>query len=82
MCMTRVKVTRGGQISVPAEIRKRWDARVLDVEDHGDHVVVRPAAEDPVDALYGSLAGPGPSVEELRREFREEEREAEERKWR
>jgi bifunctional DNA-binding transcriptional regulator/antitoxin component of YhaV-PrlF toxin-antitoxin module len=77
--MTRVKLTRGGQISVPAEIRKRWDARVLDVEDHGDHVVVRPAADDSLQGLRGIFKG-GLSSAEHRRLSRIEEQEAEDRR--
>jgi AbrB family looped-hinge helix DNA binding protein len=52
----RVKITRAGQISVPAEVRRRWGASYLTAEDHGDHLILRPAPDDPVDAVYGIFA--------------------------
>lgn len=77
-----LKISRGGQISVPAEIRNRWHTRELIAEDHGDHLVLRPAAEDPIGVLRGIFAHyPGPSSEQMRREAREEEAEIEERKY-
>ncbi len=67
---------------MPAEVRKRWKTRTVSVEDHGDSIVVRPAPEDPIEAVQALFAGrDGPSSDEMRREFREEEMEAEERKW-
>lgn len=52
----RVKITGAGQISVPARVRKRWGSAYLTAEDHGDHLVLRPAPDDPVDAVYGIFA--------------------------
>jgi len=68
---------------VPADVRKRWKTRTVSVEDHGDSIVVRPAPEDPIAALRGIFAGYGDglSSEEMRRRSREEEAEAEDRKW-
>jgi bifunctional DNA-binding transcriptional regulator/antitoxin component of YhaV-PrlF toxin-antitoxin module len=75
------KISKGGQLSVPAPIRKRWGARSVLVEDHGDAVVVRPAPDDPVEAAYGAFASLGkPTTSELRCAEREAEAEAEERK--
>jgi len=52
------------------------------VEDHGDHVVVRPALDDPIAALRGAFAHlPGPTSDELRALVREEEQEAEDREF-
>jgi AbrB family looped-hinge helix DNA binding protein len=56
MIMSRTKITRGGQISIPAFIRRRWNTSTLSLEDLGDHVVLRPAADDPVSAARGALA--------------------------
>jgi len=76
-------VTRGGQISIPAEIRKRWGAAKVYVQDCGDHIEVRPAPDDPIGALAGSLKmPPGLTVDELTREYRREDVAAENRKWR
>jgi len=67
---------------VPATVRHRWKTRVVVADDRGDHLILRPAPEDPIEAAYGAFKDyPGPSLEEALREFREEEREAEERKF-
>jgi AbrB family looped-hinge helix DNA binding protein len=82
MTMKRLKISAGGQVSVPAEVRNRWKSKVVVADDRGDHLILRPAPEDPIEAAYGAFAdSPGPSVDQMRREFREEEREAEERKF-
>jgi AbrB family looped-hinge helix DNA binding protein len=81
--MSRLKISRGGQISVPAEIRHRWGGSTLALEDHGDHVVLRPAPDDPIAAARGALrdlAG-GVTSEEIRRRAREEDDELERRRW-
>jgi bifunctional DNA-binding transcriptional regulator/antitoxin component of YhaV-PrlF toxin-antitoxin module len=80
--MSRVRLSKGGQISVPAAIRRRWGGSTFALEDHGDHVVLRPAPDDPVEAARGALkdlAGDMTS-EEMRREARAEEAELEERR--
>ncbi len=75
-------ISKGGQISVPAEVRKRWRTRRLQVEDRGDELVIRPAPEDPIAAARGVLKGRlRYTSEELRRMAREEEAEIEERRW-
>lgn len=77
----RLAISTGGQISVPAVVRKRWGTRTVVVEDRGDHVVVRPAPDDPVAAAVGAfvdeIAGLG--SDDARRMDREEELEVEER---
>jgi bifunctional DNA-binding transcriptional regulator/antitoxin component of YhaV-PrlF toxin-antitoxin module len=82
MIMKRLRISAGGQVSVPATVRRRWNTRVVVADDRGDHLILRPAPEDPIEAAMGAFKDyPGPSVDEMRREFREEEREAEERKF-
>jgi bifunctional DNA-binding transcriptional regulator/antitoxin component of YhaV-PrlF toxin-antitoxin module len=82
MTMKRLKISAGGQVSVPAVVRQRWNTRVVMADDRGDHLVLRPAIEDPIEAARGAFKDyPGPSIEEVLRESREEEREAEERKF-
>lgn len=49
------------------------------IEDLGMSISIRPVPDDPIGAAMGSLAG-GPSSDEMRRQAREEETEAEERK--
>ena len=78
----RLKITAGGQVSIPAEIRRRWDTRSVSLEDRGDEVVLRPFPDEPIGAVRGIFAGRlDMTTDELRRQAREEEQEAEERKW-
>jgi AbrB family looped-hinge helix DNA binding protein len=82
MSMKYVMISKGGQISVPADVRRRWRTRRLQLEDRGDEVILRPAAEDPIAAARGIFKGRSRSTsEELRRLAREEEAEIEDRKW-
>ena len=78
------RITSAGQLSVPAEVRRRWGASSVLIEDHGDHLVVRPAPDDPIAAARGSLKGKGLAIssDEARRLTRGEEREIEERRLR
>jgi bifunctional DNA-binding transcriptional regulator/antitoxin component of YhaV-PrlF toxin-antitoxin module len=78
--MKTVRISKGGQVSVPAEIRHRWKTSVVELDDRGDELVLRPAPEDPIAALRGALADvEGPSTDEIRAQLRDEEREREER---
>ena len=52
----RHRITRAGQVSIPAEIRHRWDTTTVAIEDKGDRIVLRPVPDDPIAALRGSLA--------------------------
>ncbi len=74
---TMAKVTRNGQISLPAELRRRWNVDSVLVMDHGDYAVVCPMPDDPVASVRGKYAGPGPSSEEVRAAEREAEAELE-----
>lgn len=81
MLMRTIKVSKGGQVSVPAAVRKRWGTSRLTLEDRGDELVLRPAPDDPVAALRGAFAGLGlPSSDEMRRRARAEEAELEDRR--
>lgn len=79
----RMKISKGGQVSIPAPIRKRWGTTTLTLEDRGDEIVFRPTADDPIDAAAGAFADEarGPGLDTIRREEREAELEAEERKF-
>lgn len=82
MAMRRLKISAGGQVSVPAAVRQRWRTKVVTADDRGDHLVLRPAVEDPIEAALGAFADcPGPSTDEIRRLERAEERMIEERKF-
>lgn len=78
MLMKSTKISKGGQVSVPATVRKRWGTSRLTLEDRGDELVLRPAPDDPIAALRGAFAKPeGPSSDELRRRSRAEDAERE-----
>ena len=79
--MRITRISQGGQVQIPAEIRHRWGTREVIIDDGGSFVRIRPVPDDPIEAVAGSLAGPGLSSDELRRIGRDEELEAEERKW-
>jgi len=76
------KITTSGQVSIPATVRRRWRTSLVEVEDHGDHVVVRPVPDDPIEAAFGIFKDRGINTTELRRRAREDERRAEERRVR
>ncbi len=78
----RLKISKGGQVSVPAEVRYRWGTSTVIAEDEGERLVLRPAPDDPIDAVMGIFAPAASAMttDEAFRLYREEEREAEERK--
>ncbi len=79
----RMKISKGGQVSIPAPIRKRWGTTTVTLDDQGDQIVLRPAPDDPIAAAAGAFAGEGrgPGLETIRREEREAEAEIEDRKY-
>jgi hypothetical protein len=77
------RISKGGQISIPAPIRHRWATNRVLLEDRGNALLVRPIPADPLAAARGSMRVPGgPTVDELRQMTREEEARAEARKER
>jgi bifunctional DNA-binding transcriptional regulator/antitoxin component of YhaV-PrlF toxin-antitoxin module len=80
--MRVTRISQGGQIQIPAEVRKRWGTRDVIVDDGGTYLRIRPMPDDPISALAGIFAKPeGPSSDEMRRQSREQEIEAQEAKW-
>ncbi len=73
MKAVRHKITKGGQVSVPAEVRRRWGTNAVSVEDHGDRLVVKPLPEDPIAAARGALSKRVPSTTQLRVAARRDE---------
>lgn len=51
-----MRITRGGQVSIPAAIRHRWGTSVVVLEDEGNRLIVEPVPEDPIAAADGALA--------------------------
>jgi bifunctional DNA-binding transcriptional regulator/antitoxin component of YhaV-PrlF toxin-antitoxin module len=84
MCMkTRTRISKGGQISIPAAVRRRWGTSTVALDDQGDRLVIQPAPDDPIAAAEGALAEFGPiDVASLRRIARKDEQAAEDRRAR
>ncbi len=73
------RITRGGQISLPADVRRRWNTARVGVEDLGDRLVITPLPDDPITAARGALEGRISSVG-LRPQARKDETAAEARR--
>jgi len=71
--MKQATISKGGQISVPADVRRRWGTSRVLVEDLGDSIVLRPIRVDPIGAAIGSLAEPGPTSDAARATLRQDE---------
>jgi bifunctional DNA-binding transcriptional regulator/antitoxin component of YhaV-PrlF toxin-antitoxin module len=78
--MRVTRISQGGQIQVPAEVRRRWGTSKVVIEDLGDEISVRPVPDDPISLALRPLKD-GLSTEAWMRTSREEEAAAEERKW-
>jgi bifunctional DNA-binding transcriptional regulator/antitoxin component of YhaV-PrlF toxin-antitoxin module len=78
----RMRISKGGQISIPAPIRQRWRTSTVALDDQGGRIVLEPAPDDPIAAAEGALAEDfaGANVQELRRRAREDEAAAERRR--
>ena len=76
-----VKVTASGQISLPAHLRRRWQADEVLVIDKGDYALVRPVPTDVVAELRGSLPRTGVTVDEMREQERALEARLEQERW-
>ena len=80
--MRIAKISRGGQVQVPAEVRRRWATDRVMIEDDGTSLRIEPLPDDPIGTAFGSLpARSSLSSDEMRQRFRAEEALAEERKW-
>jgi len=80
----RMKISKGGQVSIPAPIRHRWGTSTVSLEDQGDRIVLQPAPDDPIAAAEGALTEDLASFDpaQLRRRARADERAAEKRRGR
>lgn len=79
-----MRISKGGQVSIPASVRRRWATSTILLDDQGDRIVIEPAPDDPIAAARGALAAEFGDIdtEMLRRVAREDERIAEERRTR
>jgi bifunctional DNA-binding transcriptional regulator/antitoxin component of YhaV-PrlF toxin-antitoxin module len=78
----RIRISKGGQISLPAPIRRRWETDSLVIEDLGDRVILRPIPTDPIGAAAGALGSGTMTSTQARERVRREEQAAEARKHR
>ncbi|MGI8516082.1 MAG: AbrB/MazE/SpoVT family DNA-binding domain-containing protein [Acidimicrobiia bacterium] len=71
----RARISKGGQISIPAAIRHRWGTTTLALDDQGDRIVLEPAPDDPIAAAEGALAALVSKIDpaQLRRRAREDD---------
>jgi bifunctional DNA-binding transcriptional regulator/antitoxin component of YhaV-PrlF toxin-antitoxin module len=78
----RTRISKGGQISIPVAVRRRWGTSTVALDDQGNRLVIEPAPDDPIDAVEGSLAGEFGRIDvaALRRLAREDARAAEDRR--
>jgi bifunctional DNA-binding transcriptional regulator/antitoxin component of YhaV-PrlF toxin-antitoxin module len=79
--MKRLRISKGGQVSIPAEVRHRWDTNTVIADDQGDRLVLRPVPDDPIAAAKGIFAGMGMSSDEAHAQARREEEEIARRKY-
>jgi hypothetical protein len=80
--MRIARISKGGQIQVPADVRRRWGTDRVLIEDDGTALRIEPLPDDPIGAAFGSLPATSKvPTDEMRHRFREEEALAEKRKW-
>lgn len=79
-----MKISKGGQISIPASIRHRWGTSTLALTDEGSRITLEPAPDDPIAAAEGALADQVREfdAERLRRAARDDEQAATDRRQR
>ena len=53
--MKQARISRGGQVSITADVRHRWKTDRILIEDRGDQVIVRPLPDDAIAAARGYL---------------------------
>lgn len=80
----RMRVTRGGQVSIPATIRHRWGTSTVTLDDQGDRIIIEPAPDDPIAAAEGALASEFGQIDvgKLRAQARQDEQAVEARRAR
>lgn len=75
---TIMKITASGQISLPADIRRKWGTDRVVVTETIDGLLVRPFDPDAIRRITGKYKDlPGPSYDEMRRLDRQAEAERE-----
>jgi AbrB family looped-hinge helix DNA binding protein len=65
-----INISDRGQISIPADIRHKWQVRRVLLIDEGDRLVLRPVPDDPIAAVAGKYSWIGATSDEMRDEDR------------
>lgn len=68
-----MKVSSNGRVTIPAQVRARWQATHVTVVDLGDRIAMRPLPEDPIATLRGKYRDRGLNSEDARRTARAED---------
>lgn len=77
-----LKITSSGQVSIPAEVRRRWNVDRVIMVDHGDHITFEPLPDNVWEASRGLFTDrTGITVDELVAQERRNEAEREERRY-
>lgn len=73
--MKLTQISQGGQVQIPAEVRRRWGTRKVMIDDDGDSLRIRPLPDDLIAAAQALLAGKGNGLtsDDMRRITREED---------
>lgn len=71
--MTTLRISKSGQVTLPAHIRRRWRASEVIVDDLGDSIVLRPMPADPIAAARGALGPSRKSSDAARADERQSE---------
>ena len=80
--MPTMKITSSGQISIPADVRRRWGVKRVRLVDHGDHVTLEPFPDDVFAATFGRFKSKhGLTSDDMKRIDREEQEAREEEKY-
>lgn len=56
----QAKISTKGWIVIPAALRRRYGLKpgtIVEIQEAGDRIVIIPRMSDPIDELYGKLAG-------------------------
>ncbi|MDP9464682.1 MAG: AbrB/MazE/SpoVT family DNA-binding domain-containing protein [Actinomycetota bacterium] len=70
MASQLINISDRGQISIPSDIRHKWQVRRLLLVDEGDRIVLRPVPDDPIAAVLGKYAWIEATSDEMRDEDR------------
>jgi AbrB family looped-hinge helix DNA binding protein len=65
-----IRISARGQISIPSEIRRKWQVQRVLLIDEGDRLVLRPVPDDPVGAVAGKYSWIEATSDEMRDEDR------------